>query len=178
VRIAVAAPCLALTVLSACSGRTGGATPPPTEPATPAAVVPRAEPDPGAGPVDVRILAASETDHDGAVITLDVETVVAGDRPLAGTTSCSSIFDEVSLVVTDATGREVVRQPHNYTCSPYADGQPVSLAAGRARTTLRFSVERAVRAPGTTVRLEGTFAGRPDVRCDAAAVPLTPRAPE
>ena len=175
-RIAATAPCLALTLLCACSGRTSGAAPPPSEPAPPVAVSSPAEPDPGL--VDVRILSASETDRDGAVITLDVETVVAGERPIAGTTSCSSIFDEVSLVVTDATGHEVVRRPHNYTCSPYADGQPVSLAAGRTRTTLRFWIERAVGAPGATVRLEGTFAGRPDVRCDAAAVALTPRAPE
>ena len=52
-------------------------------------------------------------------------------------------------------------QPHDYTCSPYADDRRVELADGPTRTTLRFAIDGAVAWRGTTAHLEGTLAGRP-----------------
>lgn len=164
-RIAAIVSCLALAPLAACSGERHGA-------GQPAAVVASQPAPPPAAQVEVRILSAIETRGERSDIALDLETIVAGDQPVAGTTSCSSIFDETSIVVTDPSGHELLRQSHNFTCSPYADGRPVSLAAGGSRTTLHFSVDHTVGVPGATIRLEGNLAGLPGVHVETTPVTL------
>ena len=91
---------------------------------------------------------------------------------LATHTNFYGLFDGVVLVIADAQGRELHRQPYTAHLSPYAMAQPLTLPVGETTAVLVFPLDTALLPGAHRLWLEGGLVGHAELSTGFTSEPL------
>lgn len=147
-----------LTTLVACVLASGTCAREPPAPEGPRA---SAAPSEAARAISLHIERASAVRHPTYLLVRCMATLKNGTgAALSVSTSFSSAFDAIAVVVVDEGGHEIARQLYNHHQSPFAEVRAVPLPIGSTTQQIGFPIDNpGVRANRVRVRLEGGLPG-------------------